>query len=152
MSRWELIRQQYPTKHDLTEQELAHIPYTSQEFIAIYNKGDQLLFAKFGNEAIYSRGVGHSWKYEDGREMVEESHLRASFVNYAQVDKLDCFTGTAEFQEKEIKYDKRNHHWLYLNNCPVNFHTPSKHDTLKEDTEQVEELLETTERTIIAAT
>ena len=77
--------------------------------------------------------------------------MRASFVNYVQVDKLDCFTGTAEFREKEIKYDKRNHRWLYLNNRPVNFHTPSERDTPKEDTEQVEELLETTERTIVAA-
>jgi hypothetical protein len=141
-------------KHDLTEQELTHVPYTSQESFAIYNKGDRLLFTKFGNEAIYLRGVGHPWKYEDSREIVEESHLKASFVDYAQVDRLNCFTGTTEFQEKEIKYDKRNHRWLYLNNRPVNLYTPSERDTPaeEEDTEQVKELLETTERTIVAAT
>jgi hypothetical protein len=37
------------------------------------------------------------WKYKDGRETVDESHFRASFVNYALVDNLDSFTGTAEF-------------------------------------------------------
>ena len=48
------------------------------------------------------------WKYEDGRETVEESHFRASFVDYGLVDNLDYFTGTAEFRGKEIKYDKRS--------------------------------------------
>jgi hypothetical protein len=69
----------------------------SQEFFATNIKGEQILFAKFGTEAIYSRGVGHNWKYEDSRETVDESHLRASFINYVLVDNLDCFTGTAEF-------------------------------------------------------
>jgi hypothetical protein len=109
---------------------------------------------KFGTKAIYLRGVGHSWKYKDGQETVNESHLRASFVDYALVDNLDCFTGTTEFHRKEIKYNKQNHRWMYLNNRPVDFHTPSERNTPaeEEDTEQVEELLETTERTIVAAT
>jgi hypothetical protein len=138
-------------KYDLTEREITHVPYMSQEFFATNIKGEQILFAKFGTEAIYSRGVGHMWKYEDGRETVDESHLRASFVDYALVDHLDCFTGTAEFRGKEIKYDMRNHRWIYLNNCPVNFHTPSECHTPaeEEDTVQVKELLETTERTIV---
>jgi hypothetical protein len=154
MSCWEIIRQQYPSKYNLTEQELAHVPYTSQEYFAINLKGERLLFMRFGTKAIYSRGVGHLWKYEDGWETVDESHLRASFVDYTLVNNLDCFTGTAEFRGKEIKYNMRNYHWIYLNNRPVNFHTPSERHTLaeEEDTEQVEELLETTERTIIAAT
>jgi len=136
------------------EQELTYIPYTSQEYFAINLKGERLLFTKFGNKAIYSRGVGCSWKYEDGQEPINESHLRASFVDYALVDNLDCFIGTAKFRGKEIKYDKRNHCWVYLNNHPVNFHTPSECNTPaeEEDTEQVKELLETTERTIVAAT
>jgi hypothetical protein len=81
---------------------------------------------KFGSEAIYSRGVGHTWKYKDSREIVEESHLKASFVNYGLVDNLNYLTGIAEFRGKEIKYNKRNNRWVYLNNHPVNFHTPSK--------------------------
>jgi hypothetical protein len=94
------------------------------------------------------------WKYEDGQETVDESHLKASFVDYALVNNLDCFTETAEFRGKEIKYDMRNHHWIYLNHCLVNFHTPSEHHTPaeEEDTKQVKELLETTKRTIVAAT
>jgi hypothetical protein len=61
--------------------------------------------------------------------------------------------GTAEFWGKEIKYDKRTNHWVYLNNCPVNFNT-SKWNTPaeEEDTAHVEELLETTKQTLIAAT
>jgi hypothetical protein len=108
---------------------------------------------KFGNEAIYSKGVGHTWRYEDGRETVEESHLRASFVDYRLVNNLDYCSGTAEFRRKQIKYDKRDNCWLYLNNHPVNFHT-SKCNTPaeEEDTKQVKELLETTEQTIIVAT
>jgi hypothetical protein len=93
------------------------------------------------------RGVGHTWKFEEDREIVEEKHFEATFVDYRLVDKLDYLTGTAEFRGREIKYDKRNNRWVYLNNRPVNFQTPSECNTPAEDkdTVQVEELLETTE-------
>ena len=154
MNRWEIVWQTYPTKLELTEPETRHLLYTTTESFAANIKGEQILFAKFRNEAIYSQGVGHTWKYEDGRETVEESHFKASFVGYGLVDNLNYHTGTAKFRGKEIKYNKRNHRWVYLNNCPVNFHTPSEHSTLaeEEDTIQVEELLETTECTIVATT
>ena len=145
----------YPTKFELTEPETRHLPYTSTESFATNIQGSRILFAKFGSEAIYSQGVGHTWKYEDGRETVEETHFKAFFIDldHKLVDNLDYHTGTAEFQGKEIKYDRKNHRWTYLNNRPVNFHT-SEHNTPaeEEDTVQVEELLETTEQTIIAAT
>jgi hypothetical protein len=116
--------------------------------------GKQILFARFGNEAIYSRGVGHLWKFEEDREIVGEELFKATFIDYKLVDNLEYLTGTAEFWGKEIRYNKRNNCWVYLNNHTVNFHTPSKCNTLaeEEDTIQVEELLETTERTIVAAT
>jgi hypothetical protein len=151
MNRWETVRQTYPTKFE--ELETHHLLYTSTESFATNIQGSRILFAKFRNEAIYSRGVGHMWKYEDGRETVEETHFKASFVNHELVDKLDYHKGTAEFRGKEIKYDKKNYRWTYLNNRPVNFHT-SEHNTPAEedDTVQVKELLETTERTIVVAT
>jgi hypothetical protein len=155
MSHWELVRQQYPTKLELTEPETHHLPYTTKESFAANIQGERILFVKFGREAIYSRGVGHTWKYEDGRETIEESHFKASFVDYGLVDNLNYHTGTAEFQGKEVKYDRKNHRWTYLNNRPVNFHTPSERNTPveeEEDTVQVKELLEMTERTIVAAT
>jgi hypothetical protein len=69
-----------------------------------------------------------------------------TFVNYALVNNLDIKQGTATFQGKEVKYDKRYDHWVYLNNCSVNLHHPSWSQTPaeEEDTEQVEELLKTT--------
>jgi hypothetical protein len=154
MSRWEIVRQTYLTKLELTELEKHHLLYTTTESFAANIQGNRILFAKFGSEAIYSRGVGHTWKYEDGRETVEESHFKASFVDYRLVDNLDYHTGTAEFQGTEIKYGRKNYHWTYLNNRQVNFHTPSECNTSaeEEDTVQVEELLETTERTIVTAT
>ena len=76
------------------------------------------------------------WKFEDRRDPVEEAHFKASFIDYRLVKNLDYLIGTAKFREKEIKYDKRNNRWAYLNNCPVNFHTPSECNTSveKEDT------------------
>jgi hypothetical protein len=147
MNRWEIVQQMYPTKLELTESETRHLPYTTTESFVANIKGDRILFARFGNKAIYSRGVGHKWKYEDDREIVEESHFKASFVEHELVDRLDYHTGTAKFWGKEIKYDKKNHCWTYLNNRPVNFHTPSERNTPaeEEDTVQVKELLETTE-------
>jgi len=154
MSCWELIRQQYPTKYDLTEQETQHLAYTTRESFATNIKEERILFARFGNEAIYSRGVEHMWKFEEDREIIGEAHFKATFVDYRLVNNLHYLTGTAKFQGKEIIYDKKNNHWVYLNNHPVNFHTPSECNTPaeEEDTIQVKELLETTKRTIIAAT
>jgi len=97
MSRWEIIRQTYPTKFELTEPETRHLLYTSTESFATNIQGSRILFAKFGSEAIYSRGVGHTWKYEDGRETVEETHFKASFIDHELVDKLDYHKGTAKF-------------------------------------------------------
>jgi len=147
MSHWEIVRQTYPPKLELTEPETHHLPYTITESFAANIQGSRILFAKFGSEAIYLQGVGHTCKYEDGREIVEESYFKASFVDYGLVDNLDYHTGTAKFRGKEIKYDRKNHRWTYLNNYPVNFNTPSEHNTLaeEEDMVQVEELLETTE-------
>ena len=153
MNRWEIVRQTYPTKFELTEPETHHLPYTSTESFATNIQGSRILFAKFGSEAIYSRGVGHTWKYEDGRDTVEEAHFQVSFIDHELVDKLNYHTGTAEFRGKEVKYDRKNHRWTYLNNCPVNFQTSERNTPAEEeDTIRVEELLETTERTIIAAT
>jgi hypothetical protein len=147
MNHWELVQQQYPTKLNLTEQETHYLAYTTKESFATNIKGEQILFARFGNEAIYSQGVGHMWKFEEDREIVGEALFKATFVDYGLVDNLDYLTGIAEFQGKEIKYDRRNNHWVYLNNCPVNFHTLSERNTLaeEEDTIQVKELLEMTE-------
>ena len=107
MSRWEIVRQTYPTKFELTEAETHHLPYTSTESFATNIQGTRILFGKFGSEAIYSRGVGHTWKYENDRETVEEAHFKASFVDHKLVDKLDFHKGTAEFWGKEIKYNKK---------------------------------------------
>jgi hypothetical protein len=107
MSRWELVRQQYPTKLELTEPETHHLPYTTKESFTANIRGERILFAKFGSEAIYSRGVGHTWKFKDGRETVEEAHFKASFVDYGLVDNLDYHTGTAEFRGKELNTIKR---------------------------------------------
>jgi len=96
MSCWELVRQQYSTKYNLTEQETHHLAYMTKESFATTIKGEQILFARFGNKAIYSRGVGHTWKFED-REIVNEAHFKATFVNYRLVDNLDYLIGTAEF-------------------------------------------------------
>ena len=97
MSHWELVQQQYPIKLELTKPETHHLPYISTESFTANIQGSRILFAKFGSEAIYSQGVGHTWKYEDGRETVEETHFKASFVDHELVDKLDYHKGTAEF-------------------------------------------------------
>ena len=137
MSRWEIVWQTYPTKLEVTELETRHLPYTVTESFAANIQGSRILFAKFGSEAIYSWGAGHTWKYKDGRETVEESHFKASFVDYELVDNLDYHTGTAEFRGKEIKYDRKNHRWTYLNNRPVNFYTPSERNTPAEEEDTV---------------
>ena len=102
-------------KLELTEPETHHLLYTTKESFAANIQGEQILFTKFGSEAIYSRGVGHIWKYEDGRETVKESHFKASFVDYGLVDNLDYHTGTAKFRGKEVKYNRKNHCWTYCN-------------------------------------
>ena len=153
MSAWDLTRQKYPTKYELTENERPHLPYTVTDSFATNSRGDRILFARLGNETIYSRGVGYPWKFEEDQDIVLEQLLRTSFVDYGLVNNLNPFTGTAEFRGKEIKYDKGNHYWVYRNNRKVNFHTSERNTPAEEeDTASVEQLLETTKRTIVAAT
>jgi hypothetical protein len=130
----------------LNETKRSYLPYIVKDSFATNIRGDRILFARFGNEAIYSRGVGHPWKYKEDRDIVSDQALRSSFVDYGLVDNLDPFMGTAKFREKEIKYNKRNNRWVYLNNREVNFNTSEQNTPAKEeDTARVEELLETTE-------
>jgi hypothetical protein len=75
MSQWEITRQQYPTKYLLTEAKTKHLPFTSKDSFATTSQGERLLFAQFGTEPIYSRGVGHSWRFHDNNEIIDESHL-----------------------------------------------------------------------------
>ena len=110
MSQWESIKQRYPTKLPLTEAEIKHLPFTSKDSFATNSQGERLLFASFGTEAIYSRGVGRSWRFQDDNEIVDESHLQATFVDYGEVENLNVFLGTATFRNKEIKYDKKYDH------------------------------------------
>jgi hypothetical protein len=69
----------------------------TRESFAANIRGERILFAKFGNEAIYSRGVGHTWKFEEDREIVEDKHFKATFIDYELVDNLNYLAGTAEF-------------------------------------------------------
>jgi hypothetical protein len=39
MSRWEIVRQMYPTKLELTEPETHHLPYTTTESFAANIQG-----------------------------------------------------------------------------------------------------------------
>jgi hypothetical protein len=59
---------------------------------------------------IYSRGVGHLWKFKEDQEIVREETFKATFINYKLVKNLDHLTGTAKFQGKEIKYNKKGNH------------------------------------------
>jgi hypothetical protein len=103
-------------KYPLTESEIKHLPFTSKDSFATNSQEEQLLFAKFGSEAIYSRGVGYSWRFQDDNDIVNETHLKATFIDYSFVENLDIHKGTATFQGKGIKYDKRYDCWVYLNN------------------------------------
>ena len=97
MSHWELVQQQYSIKHDLTEQETRHLPYTTKESFVANLKGERILFAKFGNKAIHLRGVEYTWKFEEDREIVNKAHFKATFVDYELVDNPDYLTETAKF-------------------------------------------------------
>jgi hypothetical protein len=97
MSCWELVRQQYLIKYELTEPKIQHLLYMTKDSFATNIKGKWILFAKFRNEAIYSREVEHKWKFEEDREIVKEAHFKATFINYRLVDNLDYLIGTAKF-------------------------------------------------------
>ena len=142
MSNWERTLQSNPTQLLLTNAETNHLPFLARESFATNIKGERILFALFGQETLYSRGVGHSWRFEDDGSIVESQHFQAGYVNFELVTNLDYRTRTARFNNRDIKYNKEDTCWVYRNNRQVNFETSEPSTSEEEDdTAWIEESL-----------
>ena len=110
MNNWERFKLKYPTRLLLTDSETDHLHFLTTDSFAANVRGEQLIFALFGNEVLFSQGAGHTWRFEDDQAAVEEHHFETGYVNYQDVTDLDHRTGRARFRNRDIKYRKEDSH------------------------------------------
>jgi len=179
MNLWEQCKSQFATKFLLTKEEQEHILAVYYDAFAANDKGNRVLFRAFSTHATYSEGPGHSWRYLDNREKVTTSVLAVPFPHKDQIEEFDAFQGTALYQDRFIKWHQSKNKWIYLNYQTVHFESPSTSDTEdhaktasegsdddqseeemeqiilketdKDDTTQVESLLQRAESTVTSA-
>jgi len=178
MNLWEKCKSSFATKFLLTNEEQEHIPAIYYNAFAANDKGTRVLFGVFSSYTTYSEGPGHSWRYLDNGEKVTTTVLAVLFSHKDQIEEFDAFQGTALYQDRFIKWNCTENKWIYLNNWTVHFESPSTSDAEdhaktasegsdsdqseeetkqiilendKEDTVQVESLLQQAESTVTLA-
>jgi len=179
MNLWEQCKSSFATKFLLTKEEQDHVPAIYYDAFAANDKGNRVLFGAFSIYATYSEGPGHSWRYLDNGEKVTANVLVVLFSHKDQIEEFDTFQGTALYQDRFIKWHQSENKWIYLNHQTIHFESPSTSDaedhaktasegsdddqsdketeqivlekTNKDDTAQVESLLQRAESTVTLA-
>src|SRR5260221_9215640 len=121
MSTWAEHTNRYPTKLDLTPEELQHASILFKEIFAANIEGKRILFAHWETDSLYSQGIGHSWYSLDDNSRFGSTVLQKGFPNYEQIQKLDVYEGTGTYQGKAVQWDRNRHQWSYLNHRMVHF-------------------------------
>src|SRR5579863_8193689 len=102
MSLWEKTLAQYPMRLSLTPEEKELLPLPLKSEFAIHKKGNRYIFAKFGEDIVYSPGPQDSWKYLDNHSTIPFKALQGWFLNHQFLDKLDPVKGTATYSGKNV--------------------------------------------------
>jgi len=155
MSNWKSCVQRFPNKFQLSNDEQDHLYCLFSNYFATHTSGSRIIFANWNRQAVYSWGVGCSWKFLSNNVTLNEEDLQSDYTNLEHIQNFDLCKGTATFLEKNIKWDNSSDSWKYLNNQVVNFESTSKLQSSEEqskpegdDTAKVEEILERTETTV----
>src|SRR5260221_5271703 len=160
MSTWEKHTSQYPTKLNLTPEELQHSSVLFEEIFAANVEGKRILFARWETNSLYSQGVRHSWYSLDDNSRFGTAVLQKGFPHYEDLQTLDVYEGTGTYQGKAIQWDRNRYQWSYLNNRMVHFnnletssasHSSPESPAEEDDTARVEEILQRTETTVASA-
>src|SRR5712691_13279066 len=121
MSTWEECLSRYPTKLSLTPEERDHLSVLFEDSFAANVECQCILFARWGTDSLYSKGVGRSWRSLDDDSIFYPEIIQKGFPNEEHLQAIDIYRGTGTYQNKAIKWDKNRFQWSYLNNRTVHF-------------------------------
>src|SRR5579863_864020 len=125
MSSWEKTLARYPTQLSLTPDKRELLSILLKSEFAIHKKGNQYIFAKFGEDVVYSPGPQDSWKYLEDHDTVPLQALQGWFLNHQFLDKLNPVKETATYSGKNVQWAKEDFKWKYLNYQKVHFESRS---------------------------
>src|SRR6201999_1679802 len=113
----------------------------------------------FWNEQIFfSYGFGRLWRYYSDNEVINPRKFLDTFTHLDHLTELNPHKGTALFDGKTVKWNRKGKYWAYNNNYVVDFHkdthssadySPTQPDD-DDDTARVADLLQKTEETLTA--
>lgn len=159
MNDWEDLKADYPTRLSPTTREQDHCYASFTDWFVTLYQTERVIFALWDNRIFYSHGHGRSWRSNNDSKVIDPKEFIASFPHQDKLTNLDPHKGTALFDGKQLKWNKKGQHWTYNNNFSVDFdkETHSSADYTPEpeednDTAKVAELLQRTEHTVTAAT
>src|ERR1700742_2293167 len=158
MNDWNNLKADYPTHLELTEKDLNHICATFNEWFITLYQTKRIIFAFWNEQIFFSYGFGRSWRNYSDNEVINPWKFLDTFTHLDHLTELNPHKGTALFDGKTVKWNRKGKYWAYNNNYVVDFHkdthssadySPTQPDD-DDDTARVADLLQKTEETLTA--
>src|ERR1700742_2134915 len=158
MNDWNDLKADYPTRLEPTDDDLNHVCATFDEWFVTLYQTERIIFAFWNEQIFFSYGFGRSWRYYSDNEVINPREFLDPFTYLDRLTELNPHKGTALFDGKAVKWNRKGKYWAYNNNYVVDFHkdthssadySPTQPDD-DDDTARVADLLQKTEETLTA--
>jgi hypothetical protein len=107
MNNWERLKKGYTTQFPPTDDEKTRIPICFIDTFTANKLGTRTLFALFKDQIVSKQC--NSWNYLQTGDKVSKDDILQWFPNHEQVEDLNIFTGTTNFEEKSIYLSLTTH-------------------------------------------
>src|ERR1700741_2151546 len=140
------------------QEELNHVCVTFEDWFVTLYQTEQIIFTFWNKQIFFSYGPGRSWRYYSDNKVINPRKFLDTFTHLDCLTELNPYKGTALFDGKTVKWNRKGKYWTYNNNYVVDFHkdthspadySPTQPDD-DDDTAQVADLLQKTEETLTA--
>ena len=138
MSQWEKLKQAYTTQFPPNDKELKFIPFCFKDSFAANKLGTRTLFVLFDDSPVSTITNVRKWRYLNSGEPVNKEQIFAWFPYQEILQNLNIYTGTGQFQDKNLYLDKHKE-WRYLNHQKVYFHGSEASQSDQEEASNLEE-------------
>src|SRR5947208_2114606 len=136
MNNWEKCVETYPTKLRATTQEIGYIPILFEHSFVAHSTGTRTIFASYGGHTVWTQGKPNPWRFLQNNKEVTEAQLASTFPHAEELEYIDIYQGTAQYNGKDIRWNTSFKEWRYYNYRKVHFGSPStSQEPSKEDSE-----------------
>src|ERR1700741_117124 len=122
MNDWNDLKADYPTRLEPTDDDLNHICATFDEWFVTLYQTERIIFAFWNEQIFFSYGFGRSWRYYSDNEVINPRKFLDPFTYLDRLTELNPHKGTALFNGKAVKWNRKGKYWAYNNNYVVDFH------------------------------